>query len=655
MEMKPIKMWLRLQANHHSKDFPDRNTKKGMNIVVSNLHYKWVLQQRFAATLLTILLWAASLGRVWSQGVIGQSSTIGDNLDALFNLPTNTVTIISGVTIENSTSGGNAVSGSSRTWYLTNAATLNGNTTGVYLGAGGTVNNQSEGSIVGGSDGMDIYYGSLAVDNAGLISGNSLGISVNESGIITNESSGIITGGTDGINGFGGPQTIFNAGTIIGTNNTAILYGHGGNVINLSGGTIEGYSGIFLNGGFCYVTNSGSVMGEYTGVNLFSGGDLENLTNGIVAGGNYGVSVNDSAFVNNAGVIVSTNNVGVQLNNGDSLINQSGGMILGGTIGVEIDGGSGTLTNAGTIIGQSGTAIGLGGFDSVVTLQTGSDIQGDISGGGDGNMACLQGNGCYSNDFVYFGSLTVQADATGWNLTGSNTFSTATEVQSGSLFINGVLATPVLTVDPSGTLGGGGMVNGSAIIESGSTIAPGTTANLATLTFSGNVALQGTTLMKLTSVNANSDQLDASSLTYGGTLTVTNLSATSPTNGESYQLFSAASSSGALNVFNLPPLGAGLAWNWNSSNGTLSVVSGVTSPPEILSPRYSATNFTFSFATASGLDYTIWGNTNLDTSDWTAITNFTGDGLTDEVNVLVSPGSPAGFFRVTTSEDIISP
>jgi hypothetical protein len=605
--------------------------------------YKWA---QFTPALLALGLWAGCPNWVFGQGVINQSSTSGDDLDSLFNLPTNTVTVISGVTIDNSTTGSIAVSGSSRDWGLTNAATLNGNDTGVYLGAGGTINNQSGGSILGGNTGLIISDGNLAVDNAGSISGDVIGISVNHGGMLNNQSGGTIAGGVDGIYGFGSPQTIVNAGVIVGTNNTAILYGAGGSVNNLSGGTIEGYTGVFLNGGFCYVTNSGSIMGQDTGVNLFSGGSLDNLTNGIIAGGNYGVSVNDSAFVNNAGIIISTNNVGVQLNNGGSLNNQRGGMISGGTVGVEIDGGSGTLTNAGTIIGQSGTAIGLGGFNSTVTLQTCSDVRGDIAGAGDGNMAYLQGNGSYSNNFLYFGSLTVQADPTGWNLAGTNTFSTATEVQSGLLYVNGVLTTPLLTVDQSGTLGGGGIINGSVIIELGGTIAPGTTANITTLIISSNVMLQGTAMMKVTSINANSDQIYADNITFGGMLLVTNLSATSPTNGENYQLFSATNYSGAFGTFNLPSLSAGLAWNWNPTNGTLSVISAPLSL-HISSPQLSGTNFSFCLATTASQGYTIWGNTNLATSTWTFVTNFTGDGLTDQVNVLAPPNSPAGFFRVS--------
>ncbi|MGH7977139.1 MAG: hypothetical protein ACREDS_05735 [Limisphaerales bacterium] len=142
------------------------------------------------------------------------------------------------------------------------------------------------------------------------------------------------------------------------------------------------------------------------------------------------------------------------------------------------------------------------------------------------------------------------------------------------------------------------------------------------------------------------DQLDASNITYGGTLAVTNLSATSPTNGESFQLFSATNYSGAFGTFNLPPLNAELAWNWNPTDGTLSVISAPLSL-QILSPQLSGTNFSFSFATTASGEYTIWDNTNLATSNWMMVTNFTGDGLTDQMILPVLLTSPVHFFRIS--------
>lgn len=654
-------------------------------------HYNWAQIPQFALCSLAFSLLGICPTRVWAQGVINQSSSQGVNLDALFNLPTNTVTVLAGVTIDPSASGSIAVAGSSRTWGLTNAATLDGGSTGVNLGAGGTVDNLTGGSILGGTYGLIISDGNLAVNNAGLISGNDVGLTVNYRGILNNQSGGTIAGGTDGIYGVGSQESIINAGRIIGTNNAGILAG--ASVNNLSGGSISGSTGIFLNGGLGPVTNSGSITGVQTGVSLFSGGSVDNQANGVIAGGSEGISIIDSASVNNAGTVISTNHEGILLGNGGNLNNQAGGVIWSGGTGVEIDvvpgvvenagsitgangdgavltgGGSlnnqrgatlvgatfgvefrgenGAVTNAGTIIGRSGTAIQLYVSTGTVALQTGSDVEGDIAGLENTNTAYLQGNGSYSNSFQNFTSLTVQADATGWSLGGTNAFSTSTEVQTGLLSINGVLTTSQLTVDQGGTLGGGGFIQGSVIVEPAGSIAPGTMGSLATFTVSSNLTIQGGALMKLTAANADSDHLEAYHLTYGGTLTVTNLSTTTPTNGETYQLFSATSCAGAFNAFKLPSLAAGLVWSWNPAEGTLKVISGPASPWQLLSPQLETANIKFSFATMAGQGYTLWGNTNLSTSSWTVITNFTGDGLTDQANLFIPSNRPAGFFRLS--------
>jgi hypothetical protein len=60
-------------------------------------------------------------------------------------------------------------------------------------------------------------------------------------------------------------------------------------------------------------------------------------------------------------------------------------------------------------------------------------------------------------------------------------------------------------------------------------------------------------------------------LNYGGVLTVTNLGPALQ-GGDSFQLFSAGSLSGAFTATNLPALNPGLAWSFNPSSGVLSVV-----------------------------------------------------------------------------------
>ncbi len=338
------------------------------------------LRHPSAVGLLLLTLLAAHPLQGFSQGVgviTNNPITTGTNLYSGFGPTTNFVTVMPGVIINNSTSGNNAVSGITHSWYLTNnAATLNGKGNGVHLYDGGSVNN------------------------------------------LTN---GIITGGANGVNIGGGTGSVVNAGWIIGTNN----------------------DGVYM-----------STMG--------TNGSVNNLIGGIIAGGQYGVEItNGVAFV----------------------------------------------TNAGTIIGSNGIAISLGNYSNTVVLQTGSVVQGNIVGGTTGtNAAFLQGDGSYGNSFSNFETLTVQGDSitNGWNLTGTNTFSTNTTVQTGLLQINGGLTSPLVTVSNGAVLGGAGTITG--IVNSHGTISPGN--SIGTLTIVGSLNMTNSTYNEEVNAAGNSDLIN---------------------------------------------------------------------------------------------------------------------------------------------------
>ncbi len=186
----------------------------------------------------------------------------------------------------------------------------------------------------------------------------------------------------------------------------------------------------------------------------------------------------------------------------------------------------------------------------------------------------FQGNG----DFVVSGpiqngSATVCVSKTNsgtLNLAGTNTYTGPTTVNGGTLRVNGSLGSGAVTV-ASGTLGGTGTINGLVTIQSAATLSPGGSGG--TLTISNTLSLGGVTFMELNKAAGTSDCVRGlTSVSYGGTLLVTNLSGVLA-GGDAFTLFSAASSSGSFSVTNLPPLGVGLAWRFDGASGILRVLS----------------------------------------------------------------------------------
>ncbi len=110
---------------------------------------------------------------------------------------------------------------------------------------------------------------------------------------------------------------------------------------------------------------------------------------------------------------------------------------------------------------------------------------------------------------------------------------------------------------------------GSLTAGPGSTVSPG--QSLGVLTVTNAVLLQGTTVVEIDKTAGTNDLLGgAASITYGGTLVVSNLSA-ALTNGDSFKLFDADAYSGAFtNIMPKRP-GPGLAWDTSglTDSGTL--------------------------------------------------------------------------------------
>jgi hypothetical protein len=157
--------------------------------------------------------------------------------------------------------------------------------------------------------------------------------------------------------------------------------------------------------------------------------------------------------------------------------------------------------------------------------------------------------------------------------------------------------------------------------------------------------------MDISKTPPTNDQLRVTgALTYGGILIVTNLGATALADGDSFNIFSAASYFGSFaNI--VPSPGPGLAWNTStlSSDGTLRV-SAVTYAPAIASFVASPGNLILggSNGTIAGYYYLL-SSARLDTplSNWTILsTNIFDVNGGFQVTNPSGPAAPQQFFML---------
>lgn len=130
-----------------------------------------------------------------------------------------------------------------------------------------------------------------------------------------------------------------------------------------------------------------------------------------------------------------------------------------------------------------------------------------------------------------------------------------------------------------------------------------------------------------------------------GTLMVTNLGPAIAA-GDSFQLFSAGSIGGAFAATNLPPLNPGLAWNFNSAAGLLSVSQTTATNPTNISFTISGGSLTLAWPD----DHIGW-RLQVQTNDLVSGlgTNWfdvNGSTLTNAANFLIDPASGNVFYRM---------
>ncbi len=259
---------------------------------------------------------------------------------------------------------------------------------------------------------------------------------------------------------------------------------------------------------------------------------------------------------------------------------------------------------------------------------------------GDGPQVALTGNGSISHSSpIFFG--------------GNNATSVHIDVSGRS--------DQTLTLASGQTLAGVGRINGNLTVAGGAVVAPAGTNTTIDITTGANVTgtisaanavvLSGTTSLKLNGSGVNDSVQAGTSITYGGTLNLVNVSGSPLVAGNSFQVFTATTYAGSFASITPATPGAGLAWDTSQLNiGFLNVVASGGSGPVINHPTVSGGNliFTGTGGTPNG-SYSVLTTTNIATPviNWVSLTTNNFDALGNfSVTNAIAPGTPQCFYRI---------
>ena len=532
------------------------------------------------------------------------------------------------------------------------ALIFNQGSDGTFAGSiSGSGNLDKEGAGTLTLSGVNTYGGGTTV-NAGALQGDTTSLQ----GDIANNGSVIFNQVPDGtyagsISG-SGALTKDGAGTLIltGTNTYA-----GGTTINAGtlqtgAGNITGdivdnatlvfdqpangdYAGVISGSGALVKQGAGTLtldgVNTYTGATTIDSGTLALGANGsiahtsgvaLAAGATLDLSAAGDQTVGQLDGAGGTVNIGDNALTIDGAGNGSyGGVIAGSGSLVKDGGGTQTLTGAnlytgGTTVNDGELVIGAGG-----SLAAGSPVSVngngvlDVSAAGNQTLATLDGSGGQiqlggttlsvgggTYDGVIAGTGGVEKTDSGTlTLNGTNTYTGATQVSSGSLIVGDATHASAsvqsdITVANTASLGGYGSVNGNVDVQSGGHLAPGNPVGA--LTINGNLLAEQGSL------------LDFSFGTPGANITT-------PGQGHSVQVNGDLTLQGAiLNPLDAGGFGPGL-YNLFNYTGTLTQANGGIVPPAGgYTIQYLTGTKQVNLITSAGMDLNFWNANGLASS-----------------------------------------
>lgn len=362
----------------------------------------------------------------------------------------------------------------------------------------------------------------------------------------------------------------------------------------------------------------------------------------------------DTAVVNNTSVLAAPNNLaefgasatwyGLTVNSWTS----GGGYTVTATSGGTLTLGQGGLVGSG--VNHSfflNCALVLATNETVdwTGIAGGLNLFGAVTNGG--NLLTLTGNLniTIANNLTGTGGL-LKVGGNTLIVNGTTDYSGATTVSNGTVIVVGALGGSNSVTVAGGTLTGSGSINGAVTVQSGAALKPGN-GGIGTLTINSNLILQAgsSVTAEVNQSSLTSDLVTGlSTVNYGGTLVVANLSGTF-VGGETFTLFSAASSTGNFSSISGSP-GTNLVWNFNPSNGVLSALSAVATNPTNITATVSGSTLTLTWP-ADHLGWILQSQTNgLSTGLTTNWFDVAGSAANNTNVIHIVPANPTVFFRL---------
>ncbi len=449
-----------------------------------------------------------------------------------------------------------------------------------------------------------------------------------------------------------GTGTVCNANIFIDGPSTPEAQYNGDEIAFYNASGSQVYNGVISgNGG---VISRGSGIAILNGQNTFAGGTTP--TAGVIGVGasSIGTPGNVTSGPLGTGVLLLAPEVPSITATG-IIISSGGSNNIGNTIEYPSGTNNLTLEVGGTNSLTFSGPFGLNGADGLITNTITNRIV-DVT-----NTALTTFSGVISDGGLGYGFTLTGSGVLALN--NSETYSGPTVISGGTLLVNGQIGTNSVTVATKATLGGSGTVTGAVTIQSGGTLAAGNQA-IGTLSINNTLTfLTGSTdVVDVSQSGGNSEVSGLTSVTYAGTLAPNIVSGTLSA-GQDFTIFSAAAHSGNFSAIAGTP-GAGLAWEFDSTNGVLSVVTSgpivPTIPPRVTG--FSLSGGTVTITATNGVNggtYYLLGTTNVATpiGQWVPVaTNVvTASGGTESFTFAgtnaYTVGSPMWFFMLSSTNN----